>query len=579
MNARINRGRLRRLLAFGLLGVFAATASMSGPGSSASATQDQRTFAGTACGSERQASLGYCLVALSFLSGTVGYGLSAPGAAGSPLVLGMTNDAGISWSPVGQVPGLTTDAPQRPHLLFTSLATGFAWGEGTLERTGNGGAAWTRVRLPGRFLSLISEDRSLWAATTTCAAMSDEPSPRRCGIDLARSRNGGASWSSVAAPATAYGQGELAVAGASVDLAAWEPAAGQNGSVPRLLSDTGRGTGWTSRPLPCPSQDQFPGELAAAPDTSTLWLVCPGQADTGVALYQSSAAGSGWTETFSASGRDGQGFALDAKLEDLQPVSATRAYALTLLNGLLVTDDGGRYWSAAASTAQTDAMSGFLGTLDVLGDQDAWVSLWITVPDHAALFHTTDGASSWSSPVLASTPPITFPADLPTCRAAQLEARFYGTQGGAGSLLSTIDIADDSSESCALEPPASLVLVNDDGTNERAITMSMPSVIRLTAATPVPPLGSGLAPGTEVASILVTWPSVPNANALLGGDGADTCPVPLFTPAVARMEFGAQALLVVTPTEADSSIDSGIAPVEPICGWHVQAQVSVAEGS
>jgi len=75
----------------------------------------------------------------------------------------------------------------------------------------------------------------------------------------------------------------------------------------------------------------------------------------------------------------------------------------------------------------------------------------------------------------------------------------------------------------------------------------------------------------------VTWPSVPNANSLLGGDGADVCPVPLFTPDVARMEFGGNTVPVVT-TEAATSLDSRIAPIEPICGWSIQARVSEAAG-
>ncbi len=109
--------------------------------------------------------------------------------------------------------------------------------------------------------------------------------------------------------------------------------------------------------------------------------------------------------------------------------------------------------------------------------------------------------------------------------------------------------------------------------------MAMPSAIRLTAATQVPPSGSGLQPETQLASILVTWPSIPNANSLLGGNGADVCPVPLFTPAVARMRFGGSSTSVVTPTGDDTDSDSGAAPIEPICGWNLQAQVSVAKGS
>jgi photosystem II stability/assembly factor-like uncharacterized protein len=579
VHTRGQRTPRRRGIASGLVALFAAVAFLNLSGDGATATPLQPTYAGTACGSDAHASLGYCLVALSFLTGTVGYGLSAPGPAGSPLVVGKTADAGISWSSLGRVPGLVSAAPGQPHLLFTSSTTGFAWGQGNLERTTNAGTHWAKVRLRGRFLSLVRQGRSLWAATSTCSSTSPQSSPKRCGIRIAHSANGGASWLLVATPTAAFGQGELAVAGESIDLAAWEPASHHSGSGSRLLIGSARGTTWTSRPLPCTSHDQFPGELAAAPGTSTLWLACQGQADAGVALYQSSNGGSGWVKTFSASGPDGEGFALDSKLEDLQPLSATRAYALTMLHGLLVTNDGGHHWSAAASSTLTEAMSGFVGSLAVRGTRDAWVALWSTVPNHAALFHTADGGSSWLSPVLAVAPPITFPGNLPTCRTDQLEAHFSGTQGGAGSVLSFFDIADDSPTPCVLEPPASLELVNAEGTNERAIAMTMPSPVRLTAATQVPPLGSGLESGTEVATVLVTWPGIPDANSLLGGDGADVCPVPLLTPAVARMEFDGGAISVVTPTVADTAADPGIAPMDPICGWNLQAQVSVAKGS
>ncbi len=292
----------RRGSASGLVALLAAVALMNLCGNGAAATPGQGTYAGTACGTDAHASLGYCLVAMSFLSGTVGYGLSAPGPAGSPFVVGRTADAGISWSSVGHVQGLASAAPGQPHLLFTGSTTGFAWGQGNLERTTDGGARWTKVRLRGRFLSLVGRGRSLWALTSTCASTSPEPSPKRCGMRIAHSRDGGASWSPVAIPTAAFGQGELAVAGESIDLAAWEPANNRSGSASRLLIGSARGTAWTSSPLPCPGQDQFPGELTAAPGSSTLWLACQRQADAGVALYQSSNGGSGWVETFSASG-------------------------------------------------------------------------------------------------------------------------------------------------------------------------------------------------------------------------------------------------------------------------------------
>jgi hypothetical protein len=581
VSARRTTGRRRPVALHLLGGALAILGSLSVPGDGAAAAPSQGTFAGTACGSGRPASLGYCLVALSFLSRTVGYGLSAPGAAGSPLVLGKTDDAGISWSSVGHVAGLTTAAAPRPRLLFVGPVTGFAWGQGTLARTADGGAHWATISLPGRFLTLARQGQTLWAATTTCAATSPEASPAGCGVHVAHSYDAGASWSSVALAAAPFGQAELAVDGATIDLAAWEPASSDHGdtATPRLFTGSGHGTSWTSRPLPCPSQDQFPGDLATAPGSRTLWLVCEGQADAGLELYRSSTGGSGWVRTFAASGPDGQGFALDATFEELQPVSATRSYALTQRNGLLVTDDGGRHWSAASSPTQTEAMSGFIGTLDVLDRRDAWVALWATVPDQVALFHTTDGGASWASPVLAGAPPLTLPPGLPACRSSQLVAHFYGTQGGAGTWLSTIDVADDSARPCALEPPARLELLSDPGTNERSLPIAMHGDVALTAGTQVPPVGSGIAPGTQLASILVTWPNLSDANALLGGDGSSTCPVALFIPALARMTFGGHTVRVSAPATVDTPLDSGSLPVAPICGWQVQANLTAAPRS
>ena len=134
------------------------------------ATPGQGTFAGAACGSGAQASLGSCLVALSFLSGTVGYGLSAPGPAGSPLVLGRTTDAGITWSSrragARADVGCARTAASPLHRARRPASPGV---RAHLERTADGGATGRGSGCPGDF--------SAWSARAGPCGRRRRPAP------------------------------------------------------------------------------------------------------------------------------------------------------------------------------------------------------------------------------------------------------------------------------------------------------------------------------------------------------------------------------------------------------------------
>jgi hypothetical protein len=56
-----------------------------------------------------------------------------------------------------------------------------------------------------------------------------------------------------------------------------------------------------------------------------------------------------------------------------------------------------------------------------------------------------------------------------------------------------------------------------------------------------------------------------------------SAPGPSGTPSVAQMTFDGGTVGVAAPTKADTAATYGV-PVPPICGWQVQARVSVVQG-
>jgi hypothetical protein len=243
----------------------------------------------------------------------------------------------------------------------------------------------------------------------------------------------------------------------------------------------------------------------------------------------------------------------DADLESLVPVSGPRAYALTITSGLLATTDGGRHWRPAMTTQQESRLSGYLGVLDVLNPETAWVGLWDTTTIGMGLFHTTDGGSSWLVPPVA-VPPVPPQPPLPTCRDAQLRISFTGSQGGTGNLFSTFRMTDIANAACQLMSPLIVELFDASGTTRRKVVLGSFSPIALTPQALVPT--NPLAPSDAgVATVTLGWFNLPDAILSLGATG-DTCPQPLFTATLAEFSFAGQPPVFVRDLSANGGIPS-----------------------
>ena len=111
-----------------------------------------------------------CLVAISFVSSGLGFGLYAAQSAPTPtapLLLVETSDGGRVWEAIG--PTTLDNGVYRPGLLFLDASHGFVWSGGALSRTHDGGRSWASVALPGRVLDVTHAGPILWALTSTCS--------------------------------------------------------------------------------------------------------------------------------------------------------------------------------------------------------------------------------------------------------------------------------------------------------------------------------------------------------------------------------------------------------------------------
>jgi hypothetical protein len=193
-------------------------------------------------------------------------------------------------------------------------------------------------------------------------------------------------------------------------------------------------------------------------------------------------------------------------------------------------------------------------------------------PGHARLLKpppSTVPTALSPATALATSTTTALPMSEPTCDAAQLRIQYTGSQGAAGFWTAGFWIADQSRTPCALRSSVTVDLVDRFG-SERSASAPLWAPITLSASATLPSTsGANPYPGEQLGSLVLAWPTLPNAIDELGGrDGPNAqCPQPLFIPRVARITFSGLPTVTVNQLSIAGSISSSVGS---LCGNFVR---------
>lgn len=173
------------------------------------------------------------------------------------------------------------------------------------------------------------------------------------------------------------------------------------------------------------------------------------------------------------------------------------------------------------------------------------------------------GGNSRHSPMATKHPEVRIPtATLATCRADQLVIQYKGSQGAAGNIASAFWVANTSGGSCSLQSSVTVDLLNGSGTAQLSASSTLGTPIQLAAKTKMPN-GNAVPSGDHLASVVLIWPTIPDAALMMGSTSAG-CPQPLFSPAAIRFGFNGIAPITISQLAAGSELAQQLS----ICGTH-----------
>ena len=374
----------------------------------ASGTTSRATTSGSLCGSGAVA-VTNCLIALSFVSPKVGFGVYSPapnitGPAGQAQIVS-TTDGGSTWHEVGRAPvGFGRTAVYLPTLTFVDRSNGVEYGTRGAFVTHDAGRSWAPIPLPGRVVASTAVGRRLWLTDTTCT---QSPSTASCTVGVEASSDAGRTWRALDLPPEPFRAAETAVGrGGTLVVAEWGDQEGYVSNNPGvLLVSADGGASWQTSSLPCPADFRLGGQLSLAPSSRTLWLICSGQGAVGFrpnVVYRSTDLGTSWVAESSyppalaATARLPAG-APTSTIDALVARSSTDAWVLEMTRGgLLATSDGGRRWHEAMPQTIQRGIDTMRDTLDMVSPTRAYLASHAFSPtDHGGLWRTEDGGRTW----------------------------------------------------------------------------------------------------------------------------------------------------------------------------------------
>ncbi|MDQ1713376.1 MAG: hypothetical protein QOE45_2826 [Frankiaceae bacterium] len=325
-----------------------------------------------------------------------------------------TDDGGSTWGPevvVARGVPRSSYTEQDPagggarSIRMVDAEEGFAFNP-DLYVTHDGARTWTRVPQPSKVAGIQVAGRSVWVTERGCPVEDD------CDVVVRTATLGRRPFAvaDLLMPAT-IGSTLVRRAGERHGYLLTFDAAG--GSPATLHRTADGGATWQPATNPCP--DAVSAALSAGAGRPLL-LVCSGEVDAEDRTLHRVPK-----QAFTSADRGTTWRALPAppeagELTDLTSVSATTAYATTLVPArLLVTTDGGATWEQAEGTAK----SGYgYSNIDVSDARHAWA-----MGDQGVLWRTTDG-TTWERLALppdaapaTSTPPALATSRVPAAPA------------------------------------------------------------------------------------------------------------------------------------------------------------------
>jgi photosystem II stability/assembly factor-like uncharacterized protein len=293
-----------------------------------------------------------------------------------------TDDGGTTWGPetvVARDVPRTSYGAQDPagggvrSIRMVDAHEGFAFNP-DLYVTHDGARTWHRARQPSKVAAVTVAGRSVWVTEHGCPA-DDDCDP----VVLAGPLGAPFALRPLTVPPT---RGSTLVRRADERhgyLLAFDAPDGP-GTLHRTADG---GATWQAAVNPCP--DARSAALSAGAGRPLL-LVCSGDVAAGSRKVHTAPKQAFTSADHGASWRRLPDPPAAGELTDLSAVSATTAYATTLLPArLLVTTDGGATWQPATGTAR--AGYGY-GNLDVAGVRHAWA-----MGDQGILWRTADGTT------------------------------------------------------------------------------------------------------------------------------------------------------------------------------------------
>lgn len=252
-----------------------------------------------------------------------------------------SQDGGLAWTPAGGVAGVAIVAVD-PVQAATIYAATFS----TLWKSTDGALTWSVLSTAVDNVTIApSAPRILYAVQLT----GDATNP----VAVARSTDGGATWSTVGLLPQSFQSAELAVAAADPNTVY---AFGQAG----LLVSTDGGASWTQT---LPAVPGLPAGIAEGPGGAPLYLgvqLAPGT--TGTPFYRSTDGGRTWV----AGGAGLQGFLSNFTVGGSGALYATTFDSATFVSSIFASHDGGSTWQQASTFPGAIRLAAAAGTPDRL---------------------------------------------------------------------------------------------------------------------------------------------------------------------------------------------------------------------